>query len=154
MIKKLLKDNLEDMRNGIDLNDLSKTFLDALSVTRMLQQRYIWIDSLCIIQDDGDDWTKESSYMNEIYLRSLCNVCATAASDGSEGLFVTRQPRSMKSLKLDLGNGYPLYLFDDNMWRQNLIDRAPLNTRAWVCQERILSPCNIHFAKDQIFWEV
>lgn len=56
-------DNIDEHKVAIDFRELSKTFQDAVIVTRKLSMRYLWIDSLCIIQNSGDDWAKESSYM-------------------------------------------------------------------------------------------
>jgi hypothetical protein len=55
---KTLTNNIEGMKRGIALASLPKTFQDAVLMTRRLGIRYLWIDSLCIIQDDGDDWDR------------------------------------------------------------------------------------------------
>jgi hypothetical protein len=57
------KGSLKDRMTRISINDLSKTFRDAVHIARELHQRYLWIDSLCIIQDDGNDWAREAALM-------------------------------------------------------------------------------------------
>jgi hypothetical protein len=87
------------MMKEIQSTVLPKTFYDAITATREIGERYIWIDSLCIIQDDPNDWQKESALMGLVYSRSYCNLSATA-SDGSEkGLFFPRTIASMSSVK-------------------------------------------------------
>lgn len=53
--------SLEARKDGIRLSDLPKTYLDAITITRHLGLRYIWVDALCICQDDADDWARESA---------------------------------------------------------------------------------------------
>jgi hypothetical protein len=60
-ILKLLSNNFERLREGISYTTLPKTFQDTITITRWLGQIYLRIDSLCIIQDSEDDWTKESA---------------------------------------------------------------------------------------------
>lgn len=88
----LLQSNIESMLHEIAFPQLSKTFQDALHVVRQLGGRYIWIDSLFIIQDSKADWLVESASMCDVYSNSHCNICATAARDGSEGMFRDRAP--------------------------------------------------------------
>lgn len=77
--KKLIISKIEDMRAGVSVSELPRTFQDAIVVARKLGLRYLWIDSLCIIQDSpGDvDWAHESSLMNDVYGNSSCNISAT-----------------------------------------------------------------------------
>src|SRR5687768_16022479 len=78
----------EQFKTAIPLTDLSQTFEDAFAVTSSLGYRYIWIDSLCIIQDSTEDWATESSKMGEVYAHAAFTIAATAAGEGSKGLFV------------------------------------------------------------------
>ncbi|PQE03115.1 heterokaryon incompatibility protein [Rutstroemia sp. NJR-2017a BVV2] len=59
------------------------TFQNAVQITRALGLRYLWIDSLCIIQDDKDDWQFESAKMANIYLGSCVTIAATASFDST-----------------------------------------------------------------------
>jgi hypothetical protein len=69
---------------------LPLTFEDAIVATRRLGARYIWIDSLCIIQDDPADWERESSSMADVYRNATCNIAASAAHDSNGGLYRDR----------------------------------------------------------------
>jgi hypothetical protein len=131
---------------------LPKTFRQAFKVTRDLGGRFIWIDSLCIIQDSVEDWRNESSLMTHIYSYGLCNIAASAAQDGSQGLFFERDPFPVKQVHFRPKHGAgTLLITNTKSWIENS-RRAPLLKRGWVFQEQMLSPRTLHFYKKQIFW--
>lgn len=159
------KDNLARHKKVIDFGTLPKTFQDAIEVTRHMGIQYIWIDSLCIVQDDLDDWARESSKMASIYQNSYLTLAATAARDRSEGLF---KPRAVETCSLEIcDKDYPdrsitllarrgrthdcLRGVQGDPWMNS--DEKPLMTRAWVYQERLLSRRLLHFAADEMIWE-
>ena len=73
---------LNERRNSIQYHDLPKTFRDALKVTKAIGLRYLWIESLCIIPDNQQDWEKELAKMGNVYSNAyLIIVGARAASD-------------------------------------------------------------------------
>ena len=138
----------------IPLESLPKTFLDAVVVTARLGYRYLWIDSLCIIQDCPQDRELEINSMGDIYRNSQCTIAALSAQNSDEGCFVPRDP---------LERNYP-QSFDHDFY-QRVQDplalpgpdcigdhRPPLNTRAWVIQERALSPRTLYYGS-MIYWE-
>jgi len=93
--------------------------------------------------------------MANVYSMSCCNISATAAVDSSHGLFRDRKPipQDKVRVKIKMGNDVGWFHFIANdVWKRE-IDESPLNRRAWVCQERFLSPCNLHFGRTQLFWE-
>ena len=71
--------------------DIPKTFQDAITVTRYLGFHYIWIDSLCIVQDDNEDWARESAKMSSIYANAVLTIAASAAADDTYGFLHQRQ---------------------------------------------------------------
>ena len=81
---------------GIGWDDLSKTFQDAIETTFKLGKSYIWIDSLCIVQDDPQDVAIHTEFMRQIYSNSFCTIAATGAKDGTEGCFLPRDHIEMK----------------------------------------------------------
>ncbi|KAI1736865.1 heterokaryon incompatibility protein-domain-containing protein [Xylaria scruposa] len=89
---KLTKDTLSRRKQNMPWSQLTKTFQDAILVTRGLGIQYIWIDSLCIVQDDAADWAAEAAKMASIYESALLVISATASSDGDEGCLLQRTP--------------------------------------------------------------
>jgi hypothetical protein len=96
----LTRYNLKEFKRCIPFQDLTKTFQEAITTTRMLGIRYIWIDSLCIIQEDIPDWARESAQMASVYSQSRVNIAASAAPDGRTGLFLDRNPKLLAPLEL------------------------------------------------------
>ncbi|KAF4336377.1 het-domain protein [Fusarium beomiforme] len=139
----------------IRLDSLGQTFRDAISITKRFGVEFLWIDCLCIIQDSDEDWRKESLLMREVYEHSYCNIAATASSDGRGGCFRSRDARVVRPCLVNMtvgGQTQRYQLIDFPVWYQ-MFERSPLNARAWVLQERLLSPRVLHFGIDQIVWE-
>ena len=86
----LRNDNIHAMEDSIRFEDLPRTFQDAVWITRTFGVRYLWIDSLCIIQDSHTDWLQESSTMGLVYAFSLCTIAVSTAKDGNGGCLRTR----------------------------------------------------------------
>ncbi|KPM43186.1 hypothetical protein AK830_g3361 [Neonectria ditissima] len=153
---RLMTSNVSSMMAIIPFNRLPKTFQDAMVVTQHLGLRYIWIDSLCIIQDDKQDWQRESALMAEVYRNATCNLTAAEAPDSSKGLFLDHDPIFTKPLKARFttdDQGQVLHDFwPEYLWSWGL-DDGPLMKRGWVLQERLLSRRNLHFKQDQVAWE-
>jgi hypothetical protein len=152
----LTTETIDELERGIPVSSLSRTFQDAIVVTKELGVRYLWIDALCIIQDSSEDWENEAARMSEIYAKSYCNIAATDATDG-QGCFGDRLVRMVEPCLIDSSTfmkepcGDYVVAYDD-FWSINLRN-APLHQRGWVLQERLLSPRTIHFGSEQIFWE-
>ncbi|KAF4807360.1 hypothetical protein CGCSCA5_v013440 [Colletotrichum siamense] len=151
-----------DFRKGIQLSDLPKTFREAVEVTRRLGIRYLWIDSLCILQDRDDlsDWLVEAGLMHKVYSYSYCNISASGAQDSSKGLFFQRDPRQSLTENvtictegLGLGEDYVDCTIVNLEFWSHAVGQCPLNKRGWVLQERLLSPRVLHFGRDQLYWE-
>lgn len=86
----LLESSHSSYAAGVHTSTLPKAFRDAIALTKALGLNYIWIDSLCIVQDSRDDWERECVLMSDIYNGSFLNVAANAASDANGGLFRDR----------------------------------------------------------------
>ncbi|KAJ4421157.1 hypothetical protein N0V82_003921 [Gnomoniopsis sp. IMI 355080] len=104
---KLTKSTEKAYREGVRLEDLPRTFQDAIHFALRVDDRvhYIWIDSLCIIQGDEKDWLKESARMQDVYRNSFLNISATAAEHSGEGLYSRRDPQHLweEVVRLDVG---------------------------------------------------
>lgn len=97
----LTQDKLQRLEQSIPMQQLPMAFQDAIRITYDLGFRYIWIDSLCIIQDSRDDWHKESLAMGRVYLNSVLNLAATGYQNGQEGLLRFTEPREIMPPKID-----------------------------------------------------
>jgi Heterokaryon incompatibility protein (HET) len=145
---------LSEHLREIPLQRLPKTFQDSIALARGLDIPHLWIDSLCIIQDDNDDWSKESPKMGVIYEFALFTIAASAARDSTEGLFVPRL--SFGGVKMlyhaheNKGGGSVVAYLRKNF--QEELNTSPLSSRAWVLQEDFLSRRTIHFLKTGIIW--
>jgi hypothetical protein len=171
---KLLKNNISDFQKTITWASLPKTFQEAVLFARSLDIFYIWIDSLCIIQDSVEDWREQSGKMASIYENSYLTLAAAAATSSLGGCF--RQPSTFltgyvtdgieKVSPEDHGAVMTLIrastekpvLFSHGHSEHRLPTRLegeqlPLLTRGWVYQERLLSPRVLFFGDVDVLWE-
>ena len=144
-------DNLEERCRRISLAKLGKTFQDAVQVTRTLGERYLWIDSLCIIQDDSEDWVRESRGMEAIFSSAYCIIAATAAEGTYSGFL--NEPPPTRSVTLYTPSGDPLHLCATVDDFGGDVEDMGLSRRGWVLQERALARRTIHFSASQTYWE-
>lgn len=173
---RLLRSNYDDRLQGIPVDELPKTFQDAVYFAASLEEvGYIWIDSLCIIQEDEQDWLEQSVEMDRVYSETFLNLSATAALNSKGGLFRDGEFELLKEESVSLNiEGLPLAydrkdlprclhdrkrfllrqctITDASFWA-NEVDKGPVNTRGWVLQERLMSPRVLHFCQDQVGWE-
>lgn len=146
---------LEDRKRGIAEADLSQTFRHAIRTTRELGIAYIWIDSLCIIQDNSLDWQIESAKMASIYENAYLTIAGTRAKDGSIGMF-TQTPDFEVSGATKLGERYRLFFRKEIQHvrvMENGDDEHPLLGRAWCFQERLISPRVLHYGPQELSYE-
>ncbi|OIW25942.1 HET-domain-containing protein [Coniochaeta ligniaria NRRL 30616] len=143
--------------SGIEISSLCKTFQDSITTARNLGIPYLWIDSLCIIQDDPDDWKREAESMADVFANAWVTLAASASKDGSGGLFYPRGPENECAIKWTHDESLPpdwvkVRARWEGAWERDVED-APLNRRGWVLQERLLSPRIVHFGRTQLYWE-
>ncbi|KAH8744033.1 heterokaryon incompatibility protein-domain-containing protein, partial [Hyaloscypha finlandica] len=153
---KTTKSNVKDYETGLPLENFPRTFRDAIDFTRDLGISFIWIDSLCIIQDDHKDWVEQSKQMGSIYERAYMTIAATSGVNSSSGLFHDGRPVYVKfpCSPNPLETGYMYFAnVSEKPQPENDIELAPLNQRGWVLQERVLSRRILHFASTQVYWE-
>lgn len=160
----LTKGKLEDFQHRLPVDSLARNFQDALHICRELGVRYLWVDSLCIIQDSRDDWTAESSKMASIYSNAFVTISAISSPGSSAGIFGetnaadTRDPSLSRGVPLRLSSESEEVVYalpaqsEDPEDLASLYHEAPLALRAWTLQESILSPRIIFYGKDQIYW--
>ncbi|EXJ62012.1 hypothetical protein A1O7_02444 [Cladophialophora yegresii CBS 114405] len=154
---KLTMKTLPEFQKGISLNDLPKTFRDAVVVTKQLGLHYLWIDALCIIQDslNDTDWIQEASSMGDVYANSHITIAATTSPNSEGGLLHKRSPLSVWPCRLTatwkcFQAGELVISTPD--WADET-DLEPLASRSWAFQEWLLSKRLLHFGKDQVRWQ-
>jgi hypothetical protein len=100
---KLTPSNLNTLKAGIEIDKLSTTFLDAMVVTRRPGLKYLWIDSLCNVQDEPEftDWKVDALEIGDIYQNAELNVANVQCGSPTEGLFATRTVTEMKPYQVD-----------------------------------------------------
>lgn len=152
------QDNIEVRRAGIDIRETPQTFKDAVLIARRLGLRFLWIDSLCICQDDAGDWARESSRMFDVYSNAHIIIAANRSNDCDRGIFHTRAARPSTVFKLPGGKDevHAMLLFpsDQSMaWPATEFPNEPLTKRAWALQERVLGKRVIHYNDRQIYFE-
>ncbi|KAI0902912.1 hypothetical protein F4823DRAFT_569216 [Ustulina deusta] len=144
------KGNIDRLMYEISFNQLPRTFQDAVRTTRALGIRYLWIDSLCIVQDDENDWNIEAKKMEDIYSCAYVTIAASSATSSLDGFLVNRPSRVYATVATPDGS-FCLAEAIDNFVED--VEEGILNTRGWVLQERALSRRIIHFTSTQIYWE-
>ena len=149
---RLMKANKKQLMTKIEQSDLPKTFSDAIMIAKQIGVSYLWIDSLCICQDDSDDWRMESERMADVYGGSFCNIAATSAHNASEGCLLQKDRHLAGPCNVTTSNGDEYFVLLKNFWLREMATQ-PLLQRGWVVQERILAPRTLHFSRHQIFWE-
>jgi hypothetical protein len=145
------KDNFDDHKKSMKVTDLPQTFQDAITITRALSVQYLWIDSICIIQDDRNDWETESRLMEQVYSCAYVTIAASCASGTEDGFLKSRPAR--ESVRMKGGDGFSFFLCDAIDDFSSDVDQGELNKRGWVLQERALSRRTIYFAENQTYWE-
>ncbi|SCV26329.1 related to flavin-containing monooxygenase [Fusarium fujikuroi] len=163
---KTTKASFTEFCHCIHFNRFPKTFQEAIIICRQLDVEYLWIDSLCIIQDDELDWAVESPKMCDVYQNAYLTIAAAAAHNSSEGLF---QPRPFS-----LGKSFPTVSKNSQQveeveifarpwdsqghWADSIGDgpccreQSPLEKRAWTLQEHVLSHRILRLTAHELVW--
>ena len=139
---------IDDKMRGFLASSLPQSFQDAIYIARRFGFEYIWIDALCIIQDDRDDWSREASQMAEVYCNASLTISADRARDSKHGIFGQRFTH--RSPCFDQHGEWFLQVIGGG-WAT--IDSMPLSQRGWTLQERFLSPRTIHYVEEQMAWD-
>ncbi|MCJ1325068.1 hypothetical protein MMC10_001730 [Thelotrema lepadinum] len=146
------------MQQSIPFEALPATFRDAIAVVRRLGYRYLWIDSLCIVQDSKDDWASESIRMQHYYKYSVLTIAADDATGDHEGVlsaprksdttlatipFHTKRTKALCYISVRKTVEFP----------GQLPKSTHLSKRAWTLQEDLLAPRTLHFSSEYLAWE-
>lgn len=169
------RQTVEAFCQEIPERSLPQTFRDAVRITKSLDIPYLWIDSLCILQDDPDEWQREASRMKDVYSGSIVTISATYGKNSSTGCLPEDESMKVdiatKSSPSSTTNNNPVghfsYDHQDNLaGRQKSVmvrleghsprgqlEEAHLSTRGWACQEQILSRRILYCLNSEIHWQ-
>ncbi|KAI1330308.1 heterokaryon incompatibility protein-domain-containing protein [Xylariaceae sp. FL0255] len=138
----------ERVTYGMNSNLLPPTFRDAVEVAEWFNIRWLWIDSLCIIQDSREDWQREAPMMCEVYQNALLNISADHATDARGGCFRDRYFGTVDTFKLHMKPTQTTWWVSID--ERNLFEwvkDAPSSERAWIYRD------TFHFTEHEVFWE-
>lgn len=153
----------EFMERGIQLSILPKTIQDAVVITRRIGVQYLWVDALCIIQDDDEQRALEIAHMAEIYRNAHLTISAASGADVLEGIFGQREHWSGEGLApiwLPWSAGKGSYdgtatgclaLYHNDL-PVALQIQDPLHQRAWTLQETLLSRRLLVYGRRQVYF--
>lgn len=169
------KDTLDRWKQKIPFNYFPKTFQDAIIISRNLGIKYIWIDSLCIVQDNTEDWETEAAKMASIYHGAELVLSATGSADGAGGCLFQREPFVIVSGAFPDGQPFDVYgrreikhaAFGWNTSPEIAkkssnpifgtiikdVQDHPLMARAWCFQERLLATRVLHYTKREMIFD-
>ncbi|KAF1831932.1 HET-domain-containing protein [Decorospora gaudefroyi] len=167
---RLLKANLKAFQAEIPMHKLatSSTFIEAIRVTRELGYGFLWIDSLCIIQDSDEDWKFEAARMAIVYGNAVCNIASLfppARGENARRVGRRQDPRIWNPCILRAATPTALgvyvehakdasMLVDEEWGRDWLIqDKWPLFGRAWTFQEYLLSPRTLLIGHQNLMYQ-
>jgi hypothetical protein len=153
---KLTTDVIERFENSIPITSLPRTFQDAVKATRGLGLQYLWIDALCILQDDPSDVAREVSSMSRVYGDCELVLSATLSESCDGGLYSVRDAIEVEIClsKYTPFHDAGTFLVGRHHPHRIAHTECPLqDRRAWTLQERLLCPAVLHFLPYYMVWE-
>jgi hypothetical protein len=160
-----LKGNVIAHEGGIPITSLPKTLQDAVTVASQLRISYLWIDALCIVQDDTEDIQKEISKMPQIYQNSAITILAGDAADSTNGFLHQRKRKSrrysitfkhknerMEKVLLEPRIEEDWQVSDIMEGKKYTFNPDPVSKRGWILQEVLLSPRLLYYSPSQIIF--
>ncbi|PMD32836.1 HET-domain-containing protein, partial [Hyaloscypha variabilis F] len=136
---KLTATTVDSLSQGIMVSQLPRTIQDAIHICRKFGFQYLWVDSVCIMQDDPKAWRYESEKMGSIYQGSAISIAALHAEDNNGGCFAKREP--LKNISLH----FPP--------RSTHILSSHVMSDGWAFQELLLAPRTLYFGSHGIYWD-
>ncbi len=136
--------------NGLEHAIIPRTISDSMQLVRNIGIRYLWVDSICIIQDDDDDKHRQIPLMGRIYGSAKLVIVAAAGSDAHAGLLGLRDGDRPSSQRTETIDGIEFMTAHPAV--QDTLDRSRWKTRGWTFQEAMLSHRALVFTERQVYW--
>jgi hypothetical protein len=156
-VPRTTKANIASMIEGLPWNMIPRTFREAIQFTRSLGIPYLWIDSLCIIQDDQLDWEREAAGMADVYMNCWVTLAASLSPNSNAGLFFQSNEDvgscHVGAVRCQGMPPVPLFMHRRPSHDPHGGEIYPLSSRGWVVQESLLSPRTIYFIGREIIFE-
>lgn len=118
-------------------HEIPRTIWDAVLLVREVGQRYLWVDSFCIVQDDDKHKSEQINAMNSIYGNSLFTIIAISGRDANTGLPGVR-PNTRPLRYISIDEKHALVATTDHLG--SVLRTSTYETRGWTFQERLLLP--------------
>ncbi|KAI0184390.1 heterokaryon incompatibility protein-domain-containing protein [Xylaria flabelliformis] len=129
---------------------LPKTIQDAIAAVKLLGENYLWVDSLCLVQNDPEDMENGTGCMDLIYEFSTLTIVAAGGRDANAGLpSVNVGSRFPEEHIAEVVPGLRLAVYTHGDFR---VEPTVYNSRAWTLQEYALSPRILCFVDNQVFF--
>ncbi|KAK6836483.1 hypothetical protein PG987_006978 [Apiospora arundinis] len=144
--------DVESFKRSIPFDKMPATIQHAVKVTRALQIRYIWIDSICIIQGKDGDFNEEASRMENVFSGAYCVLAASRATGMHDGFLGDRHRRDFVTFARS-ATEKPFYVCEPIDDFSHHVLESPLNRRGWVLQERALARRSVYFTDTQMYFE-
>ncbi|OTA90977.1 hypothetical protein M434DRAFT_358037 [Hypoxylon sp. CO27-5] len=153
----LKRDNIRILKNeGISLSALPQSFQDAVNITRNSGVKYLWIDSLCILQDSEEDFHREAEGMGHIYAGGVFNIVASNSYSWETSLFPSRIGEGffpiVHSPWTEMGDYKAFVIYEPSIDASEEALSGKLFGRGWVHQEIQLAPSNLFCTTNQLWW--
>lgn len=149
---------LKDRSLGIKSSSLPEVFRRAVQLTQALGFSYLWIDSLCIVQDSPEEWAEETSKMAEIYSNSYLTISIMNEDEFSSTSIQSSSVKKLgeedsKSLCATCVRNCRAFkpLVEDNA--STMLLDSPVSKRAWIFQEYVLSSRVLYYSSTRVAWE-
>ncbi|KAK3305208.1 heterokaryon incompatibility protein-domain-containing protein [Chaetomium strumarium] len=147
------RSTLESRKRAIPWDTIPPSFQDVVTITRKLGVRFLWIDSLCIIQDDHKDWAEQAPAMCAIYRGAFLTIAATRCEGCHDRLLPTLDQRLCGTDEKGNPLEVVLRVACPHLRHWGTESAYSFLERAWIFQERLLSRRVVHFGFDEVFWE-
>ncbi|PQE28701.1 hypothetical protein CJF32_00003916 [Rutstroemia sp. NJR-2017a WRK4] len=147
-------ENINRFKIKILWEDLPKTFRHAVEICRRMDINFLWIDSLCIIQDCKDDWNEQAPQMASIYKNAFITIEATKSKESTEGCYAMTNAdhlaRRVPGTDVYVRREPPKF---PTHWTTRNLEQWPLLDRGWIYQEMRFSRRVLHFGAQEVIWE-